>query len=335
MRRALFAALAAGALLASCFDQVAGGSGTSTDNVVTARLLLSVDSITRYLPPGDTGPYPLLVRLDSRHIDFAKHALDSAGLRFEQVADSAPLAFQLREWSPTAGFASAWVRIPHYRRGWGQYIAMRIEKDSTVSRSDAVAAWAGVSDSVRTQVATVLLADFDSSPGIPLLPCACDTWYASASAGGKLTLPAAGNPFTSAIQSSGTSRGKALHVSFTAKSPEWVLAGTLLGTGYHRFAGLDSITFWAKGSGIMHIALENGRDTSGYMKAWVGFYLDTGWTRHVIKPSQFDPQSYTGKTAGWTAVRDSISRFSVFGQDGSDFWIDDIRFHGLSPAEIP
>jgi hypothetical protein len=34
------------------------------------------------------------------------------------------------------------------------------------------------------------------------------------------------------------------------------------------------------------------------------------------------------------AVRDSIDILSIFAHDGTDLWIDDIRFYGLSPSEI-
>ena len=330
-RRSLLSGLGvASLLLFACDDRLSAGNGTSTDNVVTARVL-SVDSIAWDLPSGDSGPYPLLVSLDSGNFDFSHSFSDGSDLRVQRL-DSTALPFQIRDWDTAAKRASLWVRLDSFHRGEGQRIRLRAGKDSTTSRSNPAGTWAGVSDSDRLMVASVLLADFENGSSLVPLPCACNNWYASPSSGATLILPAPGTAFSTAIQAAGDGRtGKALHLAFTAKSPEWVLAGTNMGVGYHRFGGLDSITFWARGKGTMHISLENRRDTSGYMKAWAGFAMDTGWTRYAIKPSQFDAP---GATKGWVGVRDSITTFSVFGQDGSDLWIDDIRFNGLSPSEI-
>lgn len=334
--RSLFCALAAIPFLFSCVEQTAGGNGTSTDNVVTARRL-SVDSIARDLPVvQDSGPYPLLVRLDRQLVDFSKSWPDGSDLRF-QDSDSTPLPFQIREWDSTAGHASAWVRMPQLRLGKGRFLFLRLGRDSVQSRSSAAKTWAGVADSVRARVASILLADFESQPTVALLPCACDTWYVNASSGGHLNYPTQGSSFSLAVQSAADSkRGHAAHISYSAPSPQWALIGTRLGRGWHRFGGLDSITLWAKGNGTMYVALENGRDTTGYLKAWKSFQLGSDWKSYTVYPSQFDPTYTTagGLTAGWGAVKDSVNTFTVFGQGGSDLWIDDVRFHGLSPAEV-
>jgi len=319
----------------ACEDRVADGNGTSTDNVVTARGL-RVDSLAKDLLDGDSGAYPLLVNLDRRNIDFAKSWSNGADLRIQRP-DSSPLPYQIREWDSVSGHASFWVRLDRFRRGSGQSILMRLGKDSVQSRSNAYATWAGVSEAVRLKVASVLVDDFEKATQTSLLPCGCDTWYARSSTNAKQYSPAPGAPFATAIQATGSVHGKALHLSYSNaywSNQDWVLAGVRLGTAFQRLAGLDSITFWTRGNGNMRLSLENGFDTTWFSKAWLGLKVDTGWTRHVVKPSQFDPASVTGKTNGWMAVRDSITLLTVFGYDGSDLWIDDIRLHGLSPADI-
>lgn len=324
----------------ACDDRVTGGNGTSTDNVVTARLL-PVDSLADSLPDGDLGPYPLLVRLDSGNIDFSHSWRDGSDFRVQRP-DSSALAFQIREWDSASGHASIWVRLDRFHRGSGQSIRIVQGKDSVTSRSNALATWWGVSSYVRQRVASVLLDDFDSASSIGLLPCKCDTWYLAKSSGGKLISPSWGMPFTSAIQPAGSGRaGGALHVSFTAKSPDYVLAGIRFGKGFRRMGGLDSITFWSRGSGTLHIALENVTDTSGYKKAWAGVTMTTAWTHYSIKPSDFEAKTPRTSgaggiqgTIGWDGVKDSVTSFSVFGQDGTDFWIDSVVFHGMSPSEF-
>lgn len=324
-----------------CDQRDAGGNGTSTDNVVTAREL-SVDSIALSLPRGDSGPYPLLLALDRRNIDFSKSWADGSDLRVQR-SDLSPLPFQIREWDSTSGRASVWVRLDHLVRGAGQVIRLRLGKDSVQNRSNAAATWAGVSDSVRLKVASVLVDNFESGTTLSLLPCACDTWYARTSLTvnplsiARLLSPAPGASFATAIQTTGTTHGKALHLSYAnayLQNQDWVLAGVRLGTKFQRMAGLDSITFWTRGNGNMHLSLENGFDTTWFSKAWTAIRIDTGWTWHVVKPSQFDPPSVSGKTNGWNAVRDSVTLLSIFAHDGSDLWIDDIRLHGISPSEI-
>lgn len=324
-----------------CDDRIAGGNGTSTDNVVTARIL-SVDSLADSLLDGDSGPYPLLVRFDRRNLDFSKSWTSGTDFRVQRQ-DSTPLPFQIREWDSASGHASVWVRLDRFRRGTGQVIRIRQGKDSTASRSNGAATWAGVSDSIRLKLASILVDDFERGTALSLLPCPCDTWYARTSvtiiptSPARLVLPAPGAAFATALQATGTAHGKALHLSYTnavMANQDWVLAGVRIGAGFQRLAGLDSITFWTRGNGNMHVSLENGSDTTWFSKAWVALKVDTGWTRHVVTPSQFDPPSVTGKTRGWMAVRDSIDILSIFAHDGSDLWIDNIRFYGLSPSEI-
>lgn len=97
-------------------------------------------------------------------------------------------------------------------------------------------------------------------------------------------------------------------------------------------AALDSIVFWAKGNGNIRVALEDGRDTSGFNKAWARIYLDTLWKRYTVRPEDFDaPDNWN---LGWVAVRGRINTFSVFAQSGSDLWIDDIEMFGISGYEL-
>jgi len=327
----------------ACDDRVtAGNNGTSTDNVVTGRLL-RVDSLADSLLDGDLGPYPLLLRLDRRNLDFSKSWKDGSDFR-AQRPDSTALPYQIREWDSASGHASVWVRLDRFRRGSGQAIRVHLGKDSTANRSNVPATWSGVSDSVRLKVASILVDNFERGTTMSLLPCACDTWYArtsitsNPSSTAKLLLPAPGASFATALQATGTSHGKALHLNYANAvwtNQDWVLAGIRLGTVFQRMAGLDSITFLMRGNGNMHLALENGADTTWFSKAWLTLKVDTGWTRHVVKPSQFDPASVAAKTNGWMAVRDSITLLSFFAHDGSDLWIDDIRFWGMSPKELP
>ena len=326
--KTLIALLVAAFLVACGSDRVAGGNGTSTDNVVTARRL-RIDSILALLPPGDSAPYPMLVQIDSNTIAFDSAHPDGRDLRIYR--DSTPLAFQLREWSSIDRRASVWVRIGSNDRGdTNKRITLRIGRDSTVSRSNAAATWQGVTDSVRQKTSSVLLSRFDTDSLLVGTPCKCNWWYV-----GKSTY-AYVNP-KSGLDSAGRGRpGKAFHLSYSnASAPNWALMGTRLGFGTHRFAGLDSITFWARGNGILKVSVEDYRDPYNISKAWqtISNLSYNTWTRYKVRPAEFDPPDTYN--LGWFWVNNRINTFTVFGQEGSDFWITDIRIHGISPAEVP
>ena len=312
--------------LAACGpDRVAGGNGTSTDNVLTARIL-SIDSLASLVPPGDTNDYPLFVQLDSGSIDFDKSHPDGRDLRV--AYDSQPLAFQLREWNTTERFGNFWVRIPKSLRNSGAKLEIHIGRDSVTPRADSSATWKGIPDSVRQKVTTILLADFESGSKTLDLPCKCNEWYVAKSGYAVI------DSLKTGIEAAGAGRaGKAFHLSYSAIDPEWTIFGSRMGTRYtYRFGKLDSVTFWARGTGIFRLALENRFDPYNLTKAWKVFYAQTGWTRYTVRPAEFEP--WSSFSYGWDIVKSQVNTITFFGQNGTDLWVDDVRLHGLSPAEL-
>lgn len=326
MRR--IAALSLLSLLAACGpDRVAGGNGTSTDNVVTARLL-SVDSIASVLPDGDTGAYPLFVAIDSGVIAFDSAHPDGRDLRVTD-SDNNPLSFDLRQWDAVTHHGRVWVRLPRFKRGSNQMITLKVGRDSTIPRTDSAATWNAIPDSVRRKVSSILLSDFETDSTRLNLPCRCNDWYTSASDAAMIDTAKTG------IESAGRGRsGHAFHLAYSgAIMPSWALVGSQLGKRpFHRFSGLDSITFWARGSGYLRIALENRFDLYNLTKAWQIYGVGTEWVRYSVKPSDFmqmELYSY-----GWEIVKDQVNTLTFFAQNGTDLWIDDVRLHGISPAEV-
>ncbi|HNY31118.1 MAG TPA: DUF2341 domain-containing protein [Fibrobacteria bacterium] len=299
------------------------GNGTSTDNVLTRKL--RVDSILVYLPRGDSGPYPMLVRFDSSGLNFAAAWPDGRDFRV-YLDDTVPLAHYIREWDATGKRATAWVRLPS-AFSFHKYMTVRVGRDSTVSRSDNKKTWEGVSEWTRSATSSILLAEFDQDSLYPMTPCGCNQWYLGRS--GKSSIGA-----SSGIEAAGRGRsGNAFHLSYNTPPGEWTVLGTRLGRGNHNLAGLDSVVFWARGNGSIKVALEDYRDTSDYSKAWTTLTLDTEWKRYSIAPSAFDPQE--PYSIGWEGVKGRISTISFFGHTGTDFWVDGIALKGISPTEIP
>lgn len=336
VRRIAFLACAF-ALVASCgdADRSAGNSGTSTDNVVTARLY-SIDSIAARLERPDTGAYPLLVELDSSDIDFSK-ALPDGGDLLVQKDDSSALPFHFREWNQRERIASLWVRVPRADLWWHRSIRISHGGDVRWDAADSAATWKGVSAAMRSRVTSFTIADFEQDSAFALLPCQCNRWYVGWSSDATLYSPYKTHAVEPAIAYDAERKSRALHLVWSASISGWVLFGTRLGTTWHRLASLDSVVFWAKGNGAIRIAFEDRADSSGLnssdlRKAWANVDLSPVWKRYSVRPSDFLPPDQWN--VGWPAIRERSNTFTVFGVTGSEFWIDDIQFHGISRFEL-
>lgn len=328
------AAAASGVLLSTSgcgSDRMSGGNGTSTDNVVTARTF-SIDSLARNAADGDGGAYPLLVGLDSTLLDLSRVRPDGHGLVVERT-DSHELSFDVREWSGPARRGSIWIRIPRYVRGQGDRIRIR-ETSDTANHANHAAVWRDVSEYTKLQVASIPLTDFAGMGLKTPTPCGCNYWYAQTSAAAVFRPASTVYNLGSALGPAGFGRpGAALRAAYSiGKLGEWALIGTHLGLGTHDFSGLDSITFWARGNGTLHVALEDGTDSTSRSKAWATVEADTGWSRFVVLPTQFETASPWNKS--WKEVQGHVNTFTIFFEAGTEVWIDDIRLHGIAPQDL-
>lgn len=324
------------ALAMACSDtsNVAGGTGTGTDNTVATRTLsVSVDSAMDTAQGSSSSPVPLLLRFDAATFPFDSARADGADLRVLR-SDGRPLPFALREWNRTARRGSMWVRLDSFRRGFGGRIVLAWGGDVSIPASDPVATWSGIPESIRLARASLLVSDFESGTGDVSLPCRCNTFYAGAKDSITLISPVSHAKIDSAIQPAGAGRaGKALRVLYSATGESYALVGTRLGHGPNPFSGLDSISLWIRGSGTVHVALENSTDTTNRAKAWIFLKPDSNWRRFAFRPDEFNPP--TASARGWQAIKDSVNTLSFFFYEGGEVWIDDIRLHGLAPSEIP
>lgn len=117
----------------------------------------------------------------------------------------------------------------------------------------------------------------------------------------------------------------------------WVLAGMMLrGKGWN-LSSLDSISFYAKGSGQIRVALENwdkkSEDAGQSLKAaseWKDLNAQK-WTRYVIK---FDDLCYTAQDVSycyiaWNFLKDDVRQLTFFVRNGTEFYLDDIALYGV------
>jgi len=332
VKRALLALPAL--VLAACgSDRLAGNNGTSTDNVITTAI--NIDSAAFGLERPDTGAYPLLLRLTASRIDFDRTLPDGGDLRV-QLDDSSAVPFLVREWNRGERYGSVWVRLPRGTVWKSRGLRLFHGGGVRFGLSDSASTFNGVSPRLQRNLTSTLLADFEQDTLRALLPCDCNDWYGGNSLYATRWLPAYGKRIETAVETDSLGpRSRVMHLSWSgASGAEWALVGTRLGTRIQRFALLDSITFRARGNGLMRVALEDGRDTSDRSKAWAPVQLTANWRNITIRPTDFDtadPQF----SSGWESVKNRVNTFTVFGIGvGTDLWIDDIRFHGIGAAEL-
>ena len=130
--------------------------------------------------------------------------------------------------------------------------------------------------------------------------------------------------------------GNAAHfvcVRDSAADWDWALIGRDLG-GYVDMSNLDSIKFWARASEKSQISFafdvfvnSDSVTSSDNKKAWKHYEVDTVWTQFVVIPAELDT-SNNGGNVGWDSIKDSVTKISIFGQMGTEIWVDDIEVFG-------
>ncbi len=320
------AALILGAVLAGtgCDDRSAGGS-FETENLTA--FVVSVDSL---VPAGRRlGEAPLVatVRLDSSNFDFSHVSIEGRGLSVERM-DGRAIPFFVTKWKPFERWARIQVRLEgDLLRGGRRF---RVAAKATESRlSDSTAVWRGALDSAREEWTSTLVDDFESGTLRTRLPTA-SYWYtnkADSASISEITLAAA----------EGERKGTALRFEYNApvSRHDYVLVGASLGKKPINFRSLDSIVFWAKGSGIFSVSLDNQLSPGG-SKTWAHDDLTAEWKRWRIGPDDFDPaNSTTGNgNLGWQSVHDSVTALSFFATGSGTVMLDDIRFYGMEEDDF-
>ncbi len=112
----------------------------------------------------------------------------------------------------------------------------------------------------------------------------------------------------------------------------YVIFGMRISAEGKDLSDLDSVGFYAKGSGSVRLSFERWEaSASDNLKAWTtDIPLSSSWAHYTVKPSDFlDPESDTLST-GWESVKRTVTRFHFFGVNGSELSLDDITVYGVS-----
>lgn len=270
------------------------------------------------------------LRLDSTNFDFSEAMPDGRDIRlFDE--DGNRLIYQRANWDSERKTALLRVRILDLspmtliQLQWGCTGAVEPGFEGL---------WEGISDSVKQELYTVDIDDFETvslESNLPA-PITTQSWFLLPQDTNVYTVPSSDSAI-SGIESAGLGRsGNAFHYRAVGLTTRWGLLGLKIDTVPRNLAHIDSLVFWIRGTGRYQFALENLNN--GVAKAIYEGTIDSLWTRKCVRPQDFIDGDNVGGNAGWDEVKDSITNLSFFVFGNSEIWIDDIRIYGINRDDL-
>lgn len=304
------------------------GTGPSTGGTIETENLSLVFRVDSVIPAGRQAGQSTVIatlRFDSLNFDFHKVAEDGSNLRVERL-DGTRIPFAIRRWNPIEQWARIQVRFDGSMLAGGRLFRVRTE-DRVAAASDSATVWKAIPESLRNSWTSILVDDFDHAKLSNLLPNG-SPWYTNKADSATQTTP-------TLVAAGGGRTGMALRYEYNAPASrnDFVLVGTTLAPHPVNFRSLDSIVFWARGTGVQSVSLDHLWEGGG-AKTWMHADLDTAWKRWRVKPSDFDKPGTTAGNVGWASVHDSITTLSIFATGSGWVMIDDIRFYGMEEDDF-
>jgi len=278
----------------------------------------------------------ITLRLNADNFDFAHAATDGSDIRVQDIYGE-NLAFARVRYEADLKRAVLRIRIP--KTFLGETLILRYGHANAIDRS-VNDIWEGIPDSMRFKLSSVTVTDFESNTtgnNRVYFPAPIDTsyWFIAA-------YPAKSDSSVSKITYENADSGRTgtcAHFTYTHIGNAWSLMGVSFRHGTKSLATLDSIVFWARGTGKISLSFDkNVIDTtdSSYSqtKSWLTFAITAGWTRYAIKPTDLLAADNIGGNVGWKAIKDSITNISFFGSGGAGFYLDDITLYGVDRNDL-
>jgi hypothetical protein len=177
-------------------------------------------------------------------------------------------------------------------------------------------------------------ADFDY-PSVVLQDFEKDTsnWYFNVDAIGSQVL-------SKTIETDNDRKSKVFHGKYSLIANNnydaWVVTGSKLRDDGFNLSSLDSISFYAKGSGQIRVTLEKWdtfAEVAGTSLKAASDWKDLSiskWTRFVVKTEDLCYNSNDDKSCytTWNSLKDAVRQLHFFVRNGSEFYLDDIVLHG-------
>ena len=165
------------------------------------------------------------------------------------------------------------------------------------------------------------------------------TGYMAATDTNTKTVPDINEEVAKFITEAGAGReGRALHWKSSAAVGKWSFFGSWICKEESPcdISATDSIVFYARGTGVISIALETlgSSNVEGKTLAYDTLATDGEWSRRVIKPSNFKPRDDLYGNLGWDVVSKAMTTISIAAYDDTEFWIDDVVLYGVKPSNF-
>ncbi len=268
----------------------------------------------------------VFVRLDSVNFDFGEAMKNGNDIRFTDQ-DGNRLAFKKAYWSDSLKQAELQIRIngtssvESLVMYWGKTAALDASSDDI---------WKDLPDSLVTAIHSIKIIDFDSQK----LETAFDygdgtrDWYFNPQDSNVTTTPSRDN-VQDAFEFNDERQSYVFHWKSTSKKKgKWSMIGSRINRNPSSLEGIDSIVFFAKGSGELGFAIEVLNEPTGKTK-YVD-YLGSNWKRFSFTPDDFVPGDGEFGNMGWDFVKARVTTFSIWIVDDSEMWIDDVILYGVN-----
>lgn len=307
-------------VLAGCADRAAGNT-LETENAVAIR----IDTLLSSPPQGTDRKSVGVLRLGAHNFAFERVGREGRELDFRKD-DGAPVPFRIVFWDSAAALARIEIGLDSsllrpQARLW------MLWNQPSATRSDSSAVWSDIALRQRSLLSSVLVSDFEYGSLRSLLPEPTN-WYSVPSESTSISKP-------EVVADSLSWSGGVLRVRYAADSTKFrnVVLGLSLGSRPRVLRSMDSLVLRMRGSGRVSIALDR-LYLPNEGKAWLHLPIAPTWKRVVVRPQDFLPAGGVGKNIGWEGVRDSVTNLTFLLTGGSEFYVDDIRIHGMDANDF-
>lgn len=185
-----------------------------------------------------------------------------------------------------------------------------------------------------------ILEDFDDGDSRHLLAplSGGDGWYLVVPSHTILKYPADSQPFGLALVTQNAWKGRSLLVKYsdTAAIPQVpsLQIGLKMADSALDLSTLDSLCFWARGDGLLQVALEQEVTPGVFRKSIRTVTLENEWRQTSLVVSEFKGDSTYGLHVPFRQIGSRIHLLTFFVAEGTELGLDQIRFTGVSAANF-
>lgn len=268
----------------------------------------------------------VFVRLDSVNFNFNEAMKNGNDIRFTDQSDNR-LKFKKVFWNDSLQQAELQIRIngtssvESLIMYWGKTAALDASSDDI---------WKDLPDSLVNSLHSIKIIDFEKQR----LETAFDyadgprEWYFEPQDSNVTTQPS-NEEVQKAFEKDKERGGYVFHWKSTSKKKgKWSMIGSRINRNPSSLEGIDSIVFYAKGSGELGFAIEVLDEPTGKTK-YVD-YLDSNWKRFCFTQKDFVEGDGEFGNMGWDFVKPRVTTFTIWIVDESEMWIDDVILYGVN-----